>query len=93
MTLWPFEWNVSTIKIFWIQNIQICSNFIDWLLQHVIERIQGSSFQKMCAEFATNLNIGPPSFAAATEFLQGAGQGQIVQQVSIEWHCMIIGWN
>ena len=38
----------------------------------------------MCAEFATNLNIGPPSFAAATEFLQGAGQGQIVQQVSYE---------
>jgi hypothetical protein len=36
----------------------------------------------MCAEFATNLNIGPPSFAAASEFLQGAGQGQIVQQVS-----------
>ncbi|XP_052059400.1 serine/threonine-protein kinase SMG1-like isoform X1 [Mytilus californianus] len=58
------------------------NEFSHWqkLHKHVIERIQGSSFQKMCAEFATNLNIGPPSFAAATEFLQGAGQGQIVQQ-------------
>ncbi|KAL4241086.1 Serine/threonine-protein kinase smg1 [Mactra antiquata] len=48
--------------------------------KHVMIKIQGSAFQKMCADIASSLNLGTPSFAAAKEFLQGAGQGSIIQQ-------------
>jgi len=56
----------------------------DWHMihKHAMVRIQGSTFQKMVADIASSLNQGTPSFAAVKEFLQGAGQGSIVQQVS-----------
>jgi hypothetical protein len=49
--------------------------------QHVIESIQGAGFQKMCADVATPLSLGTTSFGTVTDFLQGAGQSQIVSQV------------
>lgn len=52
------------------------------LLQRVIESVQGPIFQKMYADMSKSLSLGPASFSAATDFLQGAGQGQIVTQVS-----------
>ncbi|XP_052759875.1 serine/threonine-protein kinase SMG1-like [Mya arenaria] len=54
----------------------------DWHLmhKHVMNQVQGSAFQKMCNDIASSLSLGTPSFAAAKEFLQGAGQGSVVQQ-------------
>lgn len=52
-----------------------------FILQHVVESIQGAPFQKMCADVATPLNLGTTSFGPVTDFLQGAGQSQIVSQV------------
>lgn len=46
-------------------------------------KIQGAAFQKMCADIASSLKLGTPSFATAKEFLQGAGQGSIIQQVIV----------
>lgn len=46
-----------------------------------LEKLQSPSFQSMCAEVSSHLDLGPPSFAAATSFLQSAGQAQIIAQV------------
>lgn len=46
-----------------------------------MESIQGAPFQKMCADVATPLSLGTTSFGPVTDFLQGAGQSQIVSQV------------
>eukprot|EP00106_Octopus_bimaculoides_P021655 XP_014789097.1 PREDICTED: serine/threonine-protein kinase SMG1-like isoform X1 [Octopus bimaculoides] len=46
----------------------------------VLQNVQGPVFQKMFAEATKPLQLGGPSFSAATKFLQAAGQGQIVQQ-------------
>lgn len=56
--------------------------FTHWqeLHKHVIQTLQSHSFQKMCANVTNPPGVGAPSFAAATEFLQGAGQNQIVLQ-------------
>lgn len=59
--------------------------FTALLLQHVTQKIQGAAFQKMCSDIASSLNLGTPSFAAAKDFLQGAGQGSIIQQVTRGW--------
>ncbi|KAK3583612.1 hypothetical protein CHS0354_039435 [Potamilus streckersoni] len=48
--------------------------------QHVIQSLQTSAFQRMCTDIANSPNLGTPSFSAAKEFLQGAGQGQIISQ-------------
>ncbi|XP_062590366.1 serine/threonine-protein kinase SMG1-like isoform X1 [Saccostrea cucullata] len=58
------------------------NEFSHWqkLHKHVIESIQGAAFQKMCADVATPLNLGTTSFGTVTDFLQGAGQSQIVSQ-------------
>ncbi|OWF37806.1 serine/threonine-protein kinase SMG1-like [Mizuhopecten yessoensis] len=56
--------------------------FTHWqeLHKHVIQTLQSHCFQKMCANVTNPPGLGAPSFAAATEFLQGAGQNQIVLQ-------------
>ncbi|XP_048245963.1 serine/threonine-protein kinase SMG1-like isoform X1 [Haliotis rufescens] len=58
------------------------NEFSHWqkMHKHCLETMQGSVFQKMCSEVAKPLDLGAPSFSAATEFLQGAGQSQIVGQ-------------
>ncbi|KAK6170598.1 hypothetical protein SNE40_018955 [Patella caerulea] len=48
--------------------------------KHVIESVQGAMFQKMCVDVASTLDIGPPSYSVATEFLHGAGQTQMIGQ-------------
>ncbi|CAL1541344.1 unnamed protein product [Lymnaea stagnalis] len=45
-----------------------------------LEKLQSSSFQAMCADVSSPLDLGPPSFAAASSFLQSAGQSQIISQ-------------
>ncbi|KAJ8319497.1 hypothetical protein KUTeg_004588 [Tegillarca granosa] len=58
------------------------NEFSHWqkIHKHVIQSIQGQSFQKMCSEVANPLNLGHPSFASASDFLQSAGQSTIVAQ-------------
>ncbi|XP_048758488.2 serine/threonine-protein kinase SMG1-like [Ostrea edulis] len=58
------------------------NEFSHWqkLHKHVIESIQGAAFQKMCSDVATPLSLGTTSFGTVTDFLQGAGQSQIVSQ-------------
>lgn len=58
------------------------NEFSHWqkLHKHVVESIQGAPFQKMCADVATPLSLGTTSFGPVTDFLQGAGQSQIVSQ-------------
>lgn len=57
--------------------------------QNAIEAVQGVPFQKLCTEISKSPDLGPPSFASATEFLQGAGQSQTVIQVK---HSMCLFW-
>ncbi|KAH9498432.1 Serine/threonine-protein kinase smg1 [Bulinus truncatus] len=54
----------------------------NWHKVHVmsLEKLQSSSFQSMCAEVSSPLDLGAPSFAAASSFLQNAGQSQIISQ-------------
>lgn len=58
------------------------ADFSQWHANHklVLQNVQGAVFQKMFAEVTKPLQFGAPSFSAATNFLQAAGQGQIVQQ-------------
>uniref|UniRef100_A0A2C9LZC5 non-specific serine/threonine protein kinase n=1 Tax=Biomphalaria glabrata TaxID=6526 RepID=A0A2C9LZC5_BIOGL len=58
------------------------TEFSNWHKLHVmsLEKLQSPSFQSMCAEVSSHLDLGPPSFAAATSFLQSAGQAQIIAQ-------------
>lgn len=63
---------------------------LNFTLQHVVESIQGAPFQKMCADVATPLNLGTTSFGPVTDFLQGAGQSQIVSQVYLLTYLYIL---
>lgn len=49
----------------------------------------------MCSDVATPLSLGTTSFGTVTDFLQGAGQSQIVSQVCIfiighQYRCTIV---
>ena len=87
---------VVPLLCLFIYNIQTTVHNIlcNLLLQHVMQKIQGTAFQKMCADIASSLNLGTPSFAAAKDFLQGAGQGTIIQQVSkLRLHYNAVQYN
>ncbi|XP_041362847.1 serine/threonine-protein kinase SMG1-like [Gigantopelta aegis] len=58
------------------------NEFSNWQKRHqiVIETIQGHAFQQLCLDIGKPLDLGSASFSAATDFLHGAGQGQIVTQ-------------
>lgn len=51
------------------------------VFQVAIESVQGQPFQNLCSEIAKLHDIGPASFAAAIDFLQGAGQSKNITQV------------
>ncbi|ESO84130.1 hypothetical protein LOTGIDRAFT_229624 [Lottia gigantea] len=48
--------------------------------KHVIGNVQGSAIQSMCLDVTGKFDMGVPSFTAATDFLHGAGQSQMVSQ-------------
>lgn len=54
-------------------------------VQMSLDKLQSSSFQAMCAEVSSHLDLGTPSFSAASSFLQNAGQSQIITQVSFHY--------
>ncbi|KAK7113677.1 hypothetical protein V1264_012925 [Littorina saxatilis] len=58
------------------------AEFSHWHQVHqaVIESVQGVPFQKLCTEITKSHNLGPASFTAATDFLQGAGQSKNITQ-------------
>ena len=51
------------------------------LLQFALTAVQGCKLQKMCAQVNRPLNLTASSFDPVVEFLQSAGQGQMVIQV------------
>ncbi|XP_059145931.1 serine/threonine-protein kinase SMG1-like [Physella acuta] len=68
---------------------QVMSSVVDkitelsnWHKVHMmsLDKLQSSSFQAMCAEVSSHLDLGTPSFSAASSFLQNAGQSQIITQ-------------
>ena len=50
-------------------------------LQYALHTIQGHKLQKLSAEVSSSLSLGTPSYAPVVDFLQSAGQGQMVAQV------------
>ncbi|GFO31315.1 serine/threonine-protein kinase smg1, partial [Plakobranchus ocellatus] len=58
------------------------NEYSNWHKIHTlsVEKLQSPAFQAMCAELSSPLELSPPSFSAASSFLQGAGQFQIIAQ-------------
>ena len=52
-------------------------------LQYGMMAIKGDKLQKMCTEVSLQVNISLMCFEPVTEFLNGAGQSQLVSQVCI----------
>lgn len=48
-----------------------------------LEKLSGIDFNTLMAEVSSLPNMGVPSFASASAFLQGAGQSQVLVQVSV----------
>ena len=45
--------------------------------------MKGNKLQKLCADVGKGLNVELATFAPVVEFLQGAGQNQLIEQVSV----------
>lgn len=58
------------------------AEFSHWHQVHkaAVESVQGPSFQNLCAEISKSHDLGPASFTAAKDFLQGAGQSKYITQ-------------
>ncbi|KAL8580399.1 hypothetical protein ACOMHN_020876 [Nucella lapillus] len=58
------------------------AEFSHWHQVHkaAVESVQGPSFQTLCADISKSHDLGPASFTAAKEFLQGAGQSKYITQ-------------
>ncbi|XP_005098211.1 serine/threonine-protein kinase SMG1 [Aplysia californica] len=58
------------------------NEYSNWHKVHSVclEKLQGLSFKTLCGDVSSPLELGPPSFAASSAFLQSAGQSQIISQ-------------
>jgi len=62
--------------------------------QFAVEVVRGPKLQKMSAEISKSISMTAlSSFAPVIEFLQGAGQSQLVSQVAGLIYCWYTGWN
>ena len=52
------------------------------LSQVALTAVQGNKLQKMCAQVSRPLSLAASSFDPVVDFLQSAGQAQMVTQVS-----------